>query len=158
MQKAHAKMPNFQNAPLTSYFLHAPVQLASSKENSWRSSNVSVQTYIKVCDPQSETLTREGNFWITFINSSISDYLIHPYCPLNYCKSSGLSVSINLNIPNGADTQCANHRTGVLCGTCQSGFSLSLGSSHCIKCPGYWPEVLVALILASAVSGIALVL
>ena len=29
------------------------------------------------------------------------------------------SISINFNLPNGADSQCAHNRTGVLCGACK---------------------------------------
>ena len=119
---------------------------------------------ITFCDPQMETLTREGKFWITNVSiintdneSYVVDYLIYPYCPLDYCKPSSSVVKINLNIPNGADAQCANNRSGLLCGTCKLNFSLSLGSSHCIKCPNYWPVVSVVILIVAVLAGIALV-
>ena len=64
---------------------------------------------------------------------------------------------MNLNTQKGVDAQCAQFRTGTLCGACQSNFSLSLGSSRCIDCPGYWPAVLVLIIIAAIFGGIMLV-
>ena len=64
---------------------------------------------------------------------------------------------MNLNIPNGADTQCAYNHSGILCGGCQENFSLSLGSSRCLPCHSHWPAVLVVILLAAIVAGILLV-
>ena len=112
--------------------------------------------YITNCDPETITIMREGKFWITYIStlSNFSDFLIYPHCPLNYCKDK---AELNLNTSNGTDAQCADFRTGTLCGACQSQFSLSLGSSRCITCPNYWPAVLVVILTAASLAGIALV-
>ena len=97
-----------------------------------------------VCDSQlfpyftnclGQTLIRERNVWVTnLITNNTNQYLIHPYCPFDYCHPPSSRVAINLNIANGADAQCANNRAGLLCGTCQHNFSLSLGSSRCLPC------------------------
>ena len=68
-----------------------------------------------------------------------------------------MSVSINLDLPNGADTQCAHNRRGVLCGACQDNLSLSLGSLRCLPCHSHWPAVFVAILLAAIIAGILLV-
>ena len=106
-------------------------------------------------------LIRDKNVWIDSINSnensSAHRYLIHPYCPNSYCHSSKALIKVNLNQPNGADSQCTNYRSGLLCGRCQTGFSLSLGSSRCITCPKLWPVTLAGIILGAAIGGIALV-
>lgn len=52
--------------------------------------------------------------------------------------------------------QCDIGRSGMLCGTCQSNLSLSLGSSHCIPCSTRWSTVLAVLTIAFF-AGIALV-
>ena len=70
--------------------------------------------------------------------SNTYQYLIHPNCPFDYCHPPSSRVGIHLNIPNGADTQCANHCRGLLCGECQYNFSLSLGNSHCLPCSTHW--------------------
>ena len=123
-----------------------------------------------VCDSQlfpfftmcsGETLVRESNVWITHINtndsSSMYQYLIHPNCPRDYCHPPSSRVEINLNMLNGADAQCANSRSGLLCGICQPGFSLSLGSSSCIPCSTNWLTVMIVIVLAAFLAGIALV-
>ena len=116
--------------------------------------------YITNCDPKSETVMRTSNIWLTYVNNSgydrSCDYLIYPHCPLNYCASPN-KTQLNMNIENGADAQCANHRSGTLCGSCKSGFSLSLGTSHCIECPAYWPAIFLGTIVFAVVGGIVLV-
>lgn len=112
--------------------------------------------YITDCDPGTKRLIREGDFWITnTTGSNWGDYLIFPHCPPDYCTRS--KVLVNLNIPNGADIQCVNNHHGKLCGACQPYFSLSMGTSSCIKCPKYWPALFAAIIVLSILTGIALV-
>ena len=123
-----------------------------------------------VCDSQlfpyftncsRKTLVRERNIWVTNLTinhtSNIHQYLIHPYCPFDYCHPPSSRVEINFNIPNGADAQCANHHAGLLCGPCQHNFSLSLGSSHCLPCSTHWYAVLIAILIAAILAGIVLV-
>ena len=115
--------------------------------------------YILSCDYETKTIVKTGNSWITYINelTKYSDYVIYPYCPLNYCKDYSERTNINLNTKNGIDAQCAQFRTGTPCGACQSNFSLSLGSSRCILCPNYWPTDLIIIFIASFIAGIILV-
>ena len=106
-------------------------------------------------------LVRDSNVWVTYINesedSSHYQYLIHPYCPYNYCHDSDAMIKINLSQPNGADAQCASNRSGLICGRCAHGFSLSVGSSRCVTCPKLWPLITVGIIVGSIIGGIALV-
>ena len=66
----------------------------------------------------------------------------------SYCLPPYPEIQINLNTVSGADAQCANNHSGLLCGVCQPGFSLSIGSSHCIRCPEDWYTLIVVLITA----------
>ena len=84
--------------------------------------------------------------------------MVFRHCPFDYCISSKENVFMNLNLPNGADAQCAFNRTGVLCGACKPGLSLSLGSSKCVKCPSYWPVQFVAITVFAILAGIVLVI
>ena len=114
------------------------------------------------CNVQTGVLTREGtSSWINFINDSdLSGYLIYPHCPFDYCLPPYPSVEINLNDVNGADAQCANKRSGILCSVCetQQNLSLSLGNSHCINCSEdlYYIQM-VAIIIGALLAGIVLV-
>ena len=72
-------------------------------------------------------------------------------CPhRDYCNH-GL---VTFNIIDSPDLQCANHRSGVLCGECADGYSLLLGSNECGLCPN---DNYLSLLLVFGVAGIALV-
>ena len=115
--------------------------------------------YITECNiTTSSVLRKDTNSWITYINDTDPpEYVIYQNCPFDYCQPQTQSVTINFNLPNGADSQCAYNRTGVLCGACKEDLSLSLASSRCVPCHAYWPAVFVVILLAAAIAGILLV-
>ena len=120
-----------------------------------------------LCDPQlekyvtvfnSSSFTRTKNVWINYTtNGSGYMYFIHPNCPYDYCLPPSYRT-INLNEPNGADAQCNYNRSGLLCGQCKEGYSLSEGTMHCIQCPKHWSGLAVTNVLIGIVSGVILVL
>ena len=118
-----------------------------------------LQPYDKTeCNITTESIIRKDNFWITYVNNTNSSgYIIYPHCPFDYCHQPEEQVSINLNLPNGSNAQCASNRMGTLCGTCKPGFSVSLGSSHCLQCPTYWPGLSATIVVVFILSGIGLV-
>ena len=115
--------------------------------------------HITSCNSTTKSLVRVNtNSWITHINDTDPPgYVIYPNCPLDYCQPQTENVSMNLNLPDGSDAQCAYNRSGVLCGGCQKHLSLSLGSSRCLSCHSHWPAVLIVILLAAIVAGILLV-
>ena len=115
--------------------------------------------YITECNiTTSSVLRKDTNSWITYINDTDPpEYVIYQNCPFDYCQPQTQSVTINFNLPNGADSQCAYDRTGVLCGACKEDLSLSLASSRCLPCHTHWPAVFVVILLAAAIAGILLV-
>ena len=118
-----------------------------------------LEPYITKCNASTELLERDRDFWITYVNGSdnaTSGYLVYAHCPLNYCKPPTTKVEINLNIPGGADVQCADGHSGTLCGSCQSNLSLSLGSSRCIPCSTHWTKI-ATILVAAFFAGICLV-
>ena len=98
------------------------------------------------------TLTKgaEAEFWVCSLrkNHSYQGLILYKTCPIDYCKEG--TVNILLDDP---DDQCANHRTGLLCGGCAGNYSLMLGSSRCGECS----HAYLALLLPFAAAGIALV-
>ena len=88
--------------------------------------------------------------------NNISGFIIYPNCPFDYCIFNQ-NVSVNLNVPDGTDVQCAYCRLALLCGSYQPGLSLSLGSSQCVECPPHWPALFVTITLSTIVAGILLV-
>ena len=117
-----------------------------------------ITQYVDECDRYSGAFLRksQSKAWITFTNSTEqSGYLLYSHCPFDYCNS--LNISIDLNQPNGADAQCAFNRSSLLCGSCQPGLSLSLGSPLCLQCTNNWPTLFIGITIAAIVAGITLV-
>ena len=95
-------------------------------------------------------ITRKKTVWIGVLGENNTDvYYWHRYCPRDYCKNSQMSIDINF-----PDKQCSSGRSGLLCGKCQTGYSLQLGGNKCIKCDNNYS---LALLIVFAVLGILLV-
>ena len=126
--------------------------------------NISESAGSCVCEPRLEhytnnctitngigNITREGGqqFWVGYDDQSQSDELIlHPFCPYSYCVNDNVSFPLN-----ESDIQCANSRSGLLCGACKEGYSLVLGTSQCWKCTNSH----LVLLIPFALMGVALV-
>ena len=107
------------------------------------------------CNSTTETFVKSDNSWIGFINEEDNSSLtVHMHCPYNYCKPPNTLISLR----NSTYPLCNFSRKGILCGACMQNYSLSLGSSRCLKCPNYWPGTLVTIILAALISGIVLII
>ena len=104
-----------------------------------------VQKYTNSCDIHTRAFTRNGDFWFGFDSHGP---ILHPHCPFDYCKLETVSFTLN-----STDIQCANGRSGTLCGACKYGLSLNLGSSRCTHCS----SVYLMLFLPYMVAGFFLV-
>ena len=76
--------------------------------------------------------------------------LVHYFCPLDYCKSN--LVYLSLDEP---DQQCQYSRSGTLCGKCEQNTSAVFGTSKCLQCSNYWVFLIIPLVL---LAGVGLVL
>ena len=117
-----------------------------------------ISQYTEYCDSHTRSFVKQpqSRAWISYINdTNLTGYLVYPNCPFDYCLST--SPSVDLNQPNGADAQCAYNRSSLLCGSCQPGLGLSLGSSCCLPCPSHWPALLIVITIAAILAGVALV-
>ena len=105
------------------------------------------QLNVTSCHIDARTISKKGDLWLTIDE----EYLrAHRNCPLDYCQFT--ADSINLETP---DAQCANIRSGILCGGCQDNYSIALGSSRCLECTSKY--TFVWLLVIFAVAGIILV-
>ena len=86
-------------------------------------------------------------FWVGYADLS-HELILHPHCPLDYCVSDAKIFPLN-----NTDLQCAHNRTGLLCGLCEKGYSLALGTHQCMTCTNSH----LALLIPFAVMGVALV-
>ena len=109
------------------------------------------------CDIQEQRITRDGLVWIgTYSSGTLA---ASKYCPYNYCKSNEIHLTLlkpdsdkHSNCSN-TDTQCNYRHSGILCGGCQPGLSLALGSDRCLHCS----NVYISLLLPFAMAGVVLV-
>ena len=99
------------------------------------------------CEIQNRTgyVTRQGKIWF-----GIGTHLYYKYgnCPRDYCDRAELTIDLR-----EPDTQCRLNRSGVLCGSCQNGYSLQLGNNNCAQCN----NKTVVLLIVFAILGILLV-
>ena len=80
------------------------------------------------CNINNQSFLGPASSWIGFINvssaaSSKPGVMFHPNCPIGYCLPRDVSVTSNTT-----DSQCEPQRTGLLCGKCREGYSLTLGN------------------------------
>ena len=88
-------------------------------------------------------------FWMSILKSANDSYLgliLYSSCPADYCTSDTVDIPLD-----NLDTQCASHRTGVLCGQCSDNYSLKLGSSRCAQCSNHYLGLLIPFALAGIV-------
>ena len=112
-----------------------------------------LQKFTNSCNIDNRTFKRtwDSNFWVGIEqqNGTYSGLILHPHCPLDYCRNDQIDVSTE-----DLDSQCQFNRTGILCGACGSNYSLALGGSQCLECT----DSHLGLIIVFAVAGITLVL
>ena len=109
------------------------------------------------CTIQDQSISRGGSVWIgNYGNKSVA---ASKYCPLNYCNRNEINITLmytNSTQQSTAktDVQCNYNHSGILCGGCQPGLSLALGSDRCLQCSSYF----TFLLLPYAIAGVILVL
>ena len=110
------------------------------------------------CDIDTLQISHKGQLWIGPHNTSITFNADQPdnhhnICLINeqclLCSPSNVSFMLN-----DTDPQCQQHKSGTLCASCTTGYSLLLGSNECKECTTNYN---IALIILFAFMGIALV-
>ena len=73
---------------------------------------------------------RQGSNWI---GSGVSGKSVafNNRCTLDHCKQEKELVDLETD----PDIQCNFNHSGTLCGGCKEGYSVAIGSSHCLYCP-----------------------
>ena len=108
------------------------------------------QLHLKIpgvkCDIDTQKFYRPAPMWIGHYREE--QLTVHTNCPFHYCKSEDTEFTLD-----NQDDQCAFNHSGVLCGSCQQGLSLALGTSQCLKCS----NVYLLLLIPFALAGVALV-
>ena len=99
-----------------------------------------------ICSIDKLTLYKTATMWV---GNYSGDITVHKNCPLGYCKIKFTAVN-----PFNQQDQCAFNRSNVLCGACQPGLSLVLGTSQCKQCSNLY----LLLLIPFALAGVLLVL
>ena len=102
------------------------------------------------CSEENGTIKLESNsnIWIGVTNTTNRTGYVVSNCIFDYCVQKPVNISLS-----NPDEQCAYNRSGVLCGECEPGLSLVLGTSRCELCS----NIYLLLIFPFALSGILLV-
>ena len=101
------------------------------------------------CSISNGKVTRPGTSWIGIVefnlNGTIADYNLtnssmpevivgfSEHCPTRYCNETASTVNIS-----DTSSLCIYERTGVLCGRCKPGLSITVGSPECLQCNNWW--------------------
>ena len=128
-------------------FLPCPLGFSLSPEGSCECDQ-RLHQYEVDCDINDQSILRKDNVWIGFVERSDNqsqELILHPHCPFDYCKRETDSVTFTTNT---TDRQCNFNRSGHLCGACQHGFSLAVGSSRCLPCSNKFLALLTAFVFA----------
>ncbi len=104
------------------------------------------------CNITTQIVHRPRQSWIAYYNATnvnTSGVLFSANCPFDYCNPN----VTGLDLRDSYSVQCASHRTGILCGACENGYSLALGTTKCLRCTNDY----LALLAPLCVAGIVLV-
>ena len=107
------------------------------------------QTHGIKCHIQDQTISRSGLVWVGMIqddNGTSGNIAASEYCPLDYCSKGENNVTLS-----EPDSQCNYNHSGTLCGGCQPGLSLALGSAQCLPCSNKYLALLLPFALAGPV-------
>ena len=107
------------------------------------------QMYGIQCHIQEQTIGRSGLLWVGMIQDDIGTngtVAASQYCPLDYCYKGESNVTLQ-----ESDFQCNYNHAGILCGGCQPGLSLALGSAQCLPCNNKYLALLIPFTLAGPV-------
>ena len=101
------------------------------------------------CDINTLQIQRRNGLWVQPSDGVLS---YSEYCSPSYCNASRIKIEVE----NGyIDRQCKDNRTGILCGKCQNGTSLAIGSSRCLP---HCPNNHLFFLLVFGAAGVLLVL
>ena len=105
--------------------------------------------YSKDCDIDTGLVKRPNHYWLKPLrnNSIYIGYMLSTDCPEMFCKEENDNDPTWMNFTNlssaDVDQQCNANRTGILCGTCKQGFSLTLGNLNCAICENRYISLLL---------------
>ena len=101
------------------------------------------------CHIYDQIFGRSGLVWVGMTkddNGTNGTVAASQFCSLNYCNKKYSNVTLSK-----PDSQCNYNHSGILCGACQPGLSLALGSERCLPCSNKYLALLIPFTLAGPV-------
>ena len=95
------------------------------------------------CHIQEQTIGRSGLVWVGILKDDNETVAASEYCSYDYCNNGDRNVTLD-----EPDSQCNYNHSGTLCGGCQPGLSLALGSAQCLQCSNKYLSLLIPFALA----------
>ena len=138
-------LPDLQSAIVNATILDCPLGFELN-ENSSTCDCIDYLTRNGItCNIMDQTVHRTAFVWIG--NNSNDIIVVHHNCPFDYCNQTVSDFSLYTQ-----EEQCSFNRTGVLCGACQPGYSLVLGTSLCsTECSNIYLLLLLPIVMAGLV-------
>ena len=98
------------------------------------------------CYIQDQTIGRSGLVWVGTPKNDNGTVVASEYCLFDYCNTGDSNVTLS-----DPEPQCKYNHSGILCGGCQPGLSLALGSAQCLPCSNKYIALLIPFALAGPV-------
>jgi len=101
-------------------------------------------------------ISRYSGTWIG-LNNIISSYITSPViltfsgCLPDYCNHQQLQLEVNNTTITNLNSQCAQHRVGMLCGSCEDEYSVTPGSFDCQICSGTKGLLVMSIFILSGI-------
>ena len=100
---------------------------------------------IVFCSGSSSTIKR--GYWF----GAVTGKPTVTFCPINYCNFTCCETFNGYyHLSPVRDNQCKSHRSGIACGSCEEGYTLSLDSVECVyakECSFGWAIIIITLIV-----------
>ena len=143
----HSTIPAYMSV----YLQPCPVGFGLLEQNICDCSSL-LTNFVLNCSIDTMLITRKSPVWLSAANDTRAHdegknmsvvYLIHPHCLFDYCLSGDFDFSLA-----DPDAQCNHNRSGILCGKCKPGYSLTLGTNECKQCTNIYLLLLIPFGLA----------
>ena len=115
-----------------------------------------LQRYTNSCSVDDSSIRRDSNtFWMgsVYDNGTFGGLILHSGCPFDYCVDTPVLIKLD-----NVDIQCDHNHSGILCGSCTSGYSVVFSTLHCLPCSNAYLTLVLPFILAGFVLVIILLL
>ena len=142
-------------------FLPCPIGFTMSSTHDTCACSSSITAENVTCNIDTLQISHKSQLWIGPYNTSITFNVDQPnhhnICLINeqclLCNPSNVSFMLN-----DTDPQCQQHKSGTLCGSCTTGYSIVLGSNECMECTTNYNLALTILFAFMGIAFVALLI